>query len=269
MARPPLFRPLLTRLTESANLVIMPSFDIPALKRLIEVTLEEYAPAEEPAKAKKRKRLVAAAQELFLQHGYRKTSVRDVASRAGVAKGTLYLYFPTKADLLLAALFEERRVVFDSFLPMLEEGIPGRVRLRLWLRNFVLSLREAPLSTRLLGHDQEMQLVLEDLDPSYLKQVFDMKIGFLAALIEDACEPEVSLGEAELRRRATVLIATFRAAGVFADAETRQGMELEVFTDTLCDVLLHGLCQPPEDAAAWKQAAESCAPATDASGASR
>ena len=39
--------------------------------------------------------------ELFERLGYRRTSVDEVARQAGVAKGTVYLYFKTKADLLV------------------------------------------------------------------------------------------------------------------------------------------------------------------------
>ena len=42
------------------------------------------------------------AEQLFIQFGYRRTTMDDVARRAGVAKGTLYLYFESKADLFRA-----------------------------------------------------------------------------------------------------------------------------------------------------------------------
>lgn len=45
-------------------------------------------------------RLIAAASELFVQHGYAATTLADVAARAGLAARTLYLRFPTKAELL-------------------------------------------------------------------------------------------------------------------------------------------------------------------------
>lgn len=42
------------------------------------------------------------AEQLFIQFGYRRTTMDDVARRAGVAKGTLYLYFDSKAELFRA-----------------------------------------------------------------------------------------------------------------------------------------------------------------------
>ena len=56
----------------------------------------------------KRRRMVTEATALFLHYGYKKTSMGDVARAAGVAKGTVYLYFESKADLLLHAVVAEK-----------------------------------------------------------------------------------------------------------------------------------------------------------------
>jgi AcrR family transcriptional regulator len=45
-------------------------------------------------------RIVAAAAELFLAHGYRGTTLSEVATAAGVSDRTIYVRFATKADLL-------------------------------------------------------------------------------------------------------------------------------------------------------------------------
>jgi AcrR family transcriptional regulator len=46
--------------------------------------------------------LMAAAQQLFIDHGVAATTVEQITARAGVAKGTFYLYFASKEDLLAA-----------------------------------------------------------------------------------------------------------------------------------------------------------------------
>ncbi len=47
-------------------------------------------------------RIVEAAMALFEEHGYSATTVDDIASRAGVAKGSVYWHFKSKEGLLLA-----------------------------------------------------------------------------------------------------------------------------------------------------------------------
>lgn len=78
----------------------MPVTDVPARKRR-----KEARPAE----------LTAAALALFVEKGFAATRLEDVAQRAGVSKGTLYLYFDSKE-----ALFEA--VVREGILPVLAEN---------------------------------------------------------------------------------------------------------------------------------------------------
>jgi AcrR family transcriptional regulator len=59
--------------------------------------------------------LLSAALELFVERGFAATRLEDVARRAGVSKGTLYLYFDSKDDLFKA-------VVREGLVPMLERG---------------------------------------------------------------------------------------------------------------------------------------------------
>ncbi|MCK6369983.1 MAG: TetR/AcrR family transcriptional regulator [Gammaproteobacteria bacterium] len=59
--------------------------------------------------------VIAAALELFLQRGFAATRMEDVARAAGVSKGAIYLYFPTKE-----ALF--RAVVQAGVVPRIEEA---------------------------------------------------------------------------------------------------------------------------------------------------
>jgi AcrR family transcriptional regulator len=67
------------------------------------------------SQAARRQRVLVAALELGADGGYDAVQMRDVASRAGVALGTVYRYFPSKDALLAAAMVEwmedlERRV---------------------------------------------------------------------------------------------------------------------------------------------------------------
>jgi AcrR family transcriptional regulator len=54
----------------------------------------------------KRQRILAAATAVFAERDFHRVQVSDVATRAGVGKGTVYLYFPTKDALHKVALQE-------------------------------------------------------------------------------------------------------------------------------------------------------------------
>jgi len=57
--------------------------------------------------------IIAAALHLFSERGFAATKLEDVATAAGIGKGTIYLYFPTKEDLF-------RAVVRQAVLPNLD-----------------------------------------------------------------------------------------------------------------------------------------------------
>lgn len=59
---------------------------------------------------------MATALELFVEKGFAGTRLEDVAARAGVSKGTLYLYFASKAALFKA-------VVQEGIVPILEQDV--------------------------------------------------------------------------------------------------------------------------------------------------
>ena len=58
------------------------------------------------ARGDKRDRILAAATQVFARHGFFSAQVADIARQAGVAAGTVYLYFRSKDDLLIS-IFEK------------------------------------------------------------------------------------------------------------------------------------------------------------------
>lgn len=61
----------------------------------------------ERQKAAREHRILRAAEALFVQCGYADTAIEDVARRAGLAVGTVYNYFASKAELALVLLRRE------------------------------------------------------------------------------------------------------------------------------------------------------------------
>lgn len=81
---------------------------------------EVPAPRWERRKESRPSELLAAALELFVERGYAATRLDDIASRAGVSKGTLYLYFANKEELFKALVRENIVVLLDRFRAEIE-----------------------------------------------------------------------------------------------------------------------------------------------------
>ncbi|MEV0380293.1 TetR/AcrR family transcriptional regulator [Nonomuraea sp. NPDC050643] len=108
-------------------------------------------PPQDPARQLERAhRILDAVTELVLRWGYDKTTIDDVAQRAGVAKGTIYLHWKTRDDIFAALLRRERVLLLtevrDQAPATLSElfGEYARVLLR------------RPLLRAVLGGDSEV-----------------------------------------------------------------------------------------------------------------
>ncbi|MEW6545362.1 MAG: TetR/AcrR family transcriptional regulator [Bacillota bacterium] len=60
--------------------------------------------------------ILDAAERVFAARGYAATTVKDVAQEAGVATGTVYLYFPSKEELFLALIDRGTRAVLEGIV---------------------------------------------------------------------------------------------------------------------------------------------------------
>jgi AcrR family transcriptional regulator len=67
------------------------------------------SPSRQAATKRRRCSILQAARAVFARQGYANTVVEDIATETGIAKGTLYIYFPSKEHIYLAALLEEAR----------------------------------------------------------------------------------------------------------------------------------------------------------------
>jgi len=83
---------------------------------------------------RKRNVILDAARTVFSRQGYAGAAVGGVASEAGVAKGTLYLYFKSKEDLYLAALARDMGNLSRKARAEMEKAPALRDQLRAFLR---------------------------------------------------------------------------------------------------------------------------------------
>jgi AcrR family transcriptional regulator len=73
-----------------------------------------------PADPNRREDILKAAREVFKQDGYGKAHVAEIAQRAGVAKGTVYLYFQSKQAMLDALCDHYQAMIADALLQALQ-----------------------------------------------------------------------------------------------------------------------------------------------------
>lgn len=208
-------------------------------------------PEQDPRQARKRERILAAATDRFIAHGYRKTSVDDIARAAGVAKGTVYLYYRSKPELLFHALALEDWHYLERLVPLGDAGLSPLERLRRFISLVIVVSRDMPLVTRLTGGDRELELAIQEVDTEVLERISRLQVSITVDLIDDASGQRWSREERE--RRARVLIDTLFAV-ITSGGILRPGLPLEDHADLLAEILTTGVVDAAAEEPAWRQA---------------
>ena len=112
----------------------------------------------EARRAAARKRIVAAALELVARGGYREAQVAAVAARAGVATGTVYRHFPSKAELFTEVFRRASQREVDAVAEAMAPPGPAARRIAAGVETFA---RRA-----LRGRRLAWALIAEPVDPA-------------------------------------------------------------------------------------------------------
>ncbi|MFI7101724.1 TetR/AcrR family transcriptional regulator [Streptomyces sp. NPDC050161] len=170
-----------------------------------------------------RQRIQDVALELFSEHGYEKTSLREIAEKLDVTKAALYYHFKTKEDIVIG-LFQDLAAPIDELVTW-AEGQPRTLETKTEvIRRYSESLRSAEPLFRFM---QENQAAVRDLS---VGETFKQRVLSLFALLK---EPD-----AEMIDQVRCLTALFSMhAGMFAmqnvkgDPEEKRKAILEVATE--------------------------------------
>ncbi|OJX81612.1 TetR family transcriptional regulator [Leifsonia sp. 71-9] len=169
-------------------------------------------------RASSRRMLAEAAGELFLEQTYARTTIDDIARRAGVSRATFFNYFPAKSDLLWLEVdesldrFAAALAVVDDTLAPMDAVLEAVVRLAEGFGPDRLPL--AVTQVELMGTDAELQA--SGL-PRFLELVRVVAAAIATRIGED---PDALLP----RAAATAVVgAAVAAATVWARAGVRRG----------------------------------------------
>ncbi|GAA4534689.1 TetR/AcrR family transcriptional regulator [Amycolatopsis samaneae] len=103
----------------------------------------------------KASRILDAAEALLRDFGYRKVTVDEVARRAGIGKGTVYLYWPSKLELFGAVLTRQSAELVTKQLAVVRAD-PAEVRVHRAMRWAFVEIMGRPLARALHTGDYAM-----------------------------------------------------------------------------------------------------------------
>ncbi len=183
--------------------------------------------------------IIAAAIAAFARLGFDKTRMDDIAREAGVSKGTLYLYFKSKDEIITAVLDQFFTDEMDGVADLLAAPIPVAHKLEtlivqmmadtesqlgqylsVWLEFYAIAAREGAFREKML---------------EYMHQFIDL----FTALIQ------LGVDNGEFRpvnARDAAMVASAQLEGLLMYwAIDREAVDLTVMTKTAVDLLLRGL----------------------------
>jgi AcrR family transcriptional regulator len=149
------------------------------------MTTDERPPAE---------RLLAAAEELFGERSYGRTTVADICARAGMATGSFYAYFDSKAEIFAAVVRTINRDLRRAMAMAVEKADDNqRARERACFRAFFDMVSRRPWIDRIV---RESEFVAPGLFREYYEQLArgyarGVRVAQLAGEVDARYDPEV------------------------------------------------------------------------------
>ncbi len=189
-------------------------------------------------------RILAAAEDLFAEHGYDAVSISDIATRADVCKSNVFHHFTSKDELYLAVLNDARQAFFELIDDLHDSAGTLPERLEKFAGSHLQRLIELGKISRLVLRD-----LLEN-SPERSKQlaekVFDNNFSLLVDTLRTSQQRGEIRADINPAMAAVVLISAdvffFQASNVlrhfpdidFADDGAR-------YSKMLVDILLYGI----------------------------
>jgi AcrR family transcriptional regulator len=122
----------------------------------------------ERSKLDKRRRISEAARAVFTEFGYERANMREIAKRAGVATGTLFLYAPDKRNLLLWILNDDLEAVTKASFEDLARDHHDAALLDQLVFVFEARYRYWGTDPELSLHALQELIVARDVEPGHL-----------------------------------------------------------------------------------------------------
>lgn len=190
-------------------------------------------------KQNKREAILEAAVRTFAEKGYFASRMHDVARSAGVADGTLYLYFPSKESLLTAILEEYARAFVERAERDARRLASPREQLRTVLERHLVSLeRNRALATVFQIELRRSRKFLRAVAKGQLAAYLDLLQRIVAAGIQQGV----------FRQNLNPRMAARAIFGAVDELVTtwvlsQRPRPLREQLDPLLDMLLFGLCE--------------------------
>ena len=123
----------------------------------------------------KYQRILEASVNVFADHGFHQSTVSQIAKKAGVADGTIYLYFKNKEDILVQIFNYKTKQIFERFREVVNSADNPIEKLRNLIRRHLQEFQQdRNLAVVYLAETRQINRVMEDQIKIMSKMYFDL-----------------------------------------------------------------------------------------------
>jgi AcrR family transcriptional regulator len=141
-----------------------------------------FTPSE---RAEIKERLIDVAEEHFARFGYRRANVGEIASAAGISKGTLYLFYEAKAELFATMALRLEARMREALLQEMDRPFWSAVeRLEAFFRAMLEALVDHPVLWIVVDPDEAVAL-FRDLSPETSEHLMNEDLSFFGSLLDE------------------------------------------------------------------------------------
>lgn len=188
----------------------------------------------------KHQRILNAAVKVFAQKGFFNAKVSEIAKEAGVADGTIYLYFKSKDDILIHLFEEEMEKIIRNMREKLRHGSDPLEKLRIFIRTHLELVEGNPAMAEVIQVElRQSNKFMKDYD----NRKFHEYLNILAEIVKEGQQQGLMRQNILPSVAKRVIFGALDEMSTYWVFSRKRSRVLEEVAAQVCEILTHGLSE--------------------------
>lgn len=123
-------------------------------------------------KSIKKEVILQVAKKFFIEKGYHKTNLDEIAKNLNIAKGTIYLYFKSKSELFISVLEQDLKVICEDIRIVMNSNLEPKLKIEKFIDILWDKLFEYRNSFAMPEINQKEFVFDDEIFPYYMQRIY-------------------------------------------------------------------------------------------------